>query len=336
MFCAYMDTIEQANKVFTENWGKDVYYGRCIFLSWYCERGTCKFCFRSTIHHKVKHAKSAKRSMASILVEAVLAKNLGWNIEFLTGGYGIYPFEEILEIIQNVNKILGKKVWLNLGAFTKEQLKQLKPYAEGICASIETVEPKLHDELCPDKPIQPYSDMLKEAKALGFKTSIAIIIGLGETDIELLHNFIEEHKLDRITFYALKPVKGTIFENKEGPKSEYYADWIAKTRIAFPKLEIIAGTTARRYKEANLLFKAGANAITKFPATKLFGTEQAETIEKGAKEAGRNFKGTLTKLPNLNWNKEIDTLDLNKTLKEQLKEKLRQYLKAMEKNINNK
>lgn len=330
-----MNIIEQANKTFLENWGKEVYYGRCIFLSWYCERGTCKFCFRSTIHHKVKHAKSAKRSMASILVEAVLAKNLGWNIEFLTGGYGIYPFDELLEIIQNVNKIIGKKVWVNLGAFSKEQLEQLRPYVEGICASIETVEEELHDYLCPDKPIKPYSDMLKEAKELGFKTSIAIIIGLGEKNIELLHRFIEEHKLDRITFYALKPVKGTIFENKQGPTTEYYADWIAKTRIRFPKLEIITGTTARRYQEAELLFKSGANAITKFPATKLFGTMQAETIEQGAKKAGRTFKGTLTKLPDTDWDKEIDILDLCPKIKEQLKEKLRQYLHSMENNINN-
>ena len=322
-----MDTLEQANKIFLENWGKEVYYGRCIFLSWYCERGTCKFCFRSTIHHKVKHAKTAKRSMASILVEAVLAKNLGWNIEFLTGGYGIYPFEELLEIIQNVNKIIGRKVWVNLGAFTKEQLEQFKPYVEGICASIETVEENLHNELCPDKPIQPYSEMLK--------TSIAIIIGLGETSIALLHKFIEKHKLDRITFYALKPVKGTIFENKEGPTSEYYADWIAKTRIEFPKIEIIAGTTARRYKEAETLFRAGANAITKFPATKLFGTEQAEVIEEGAKKAGRTFKGTLTKLPNIDWDKEVEGLDLDPKLKEQLKAKLRLYLNSMENNINN-
>ena len=332
-----MDAIEQANKIFIENWGKEVYYGRCIFLSWYCERGTCKFCFRSTTKHKIKHAETAKRSMASILVEAVLAKNLGWNIEFLTGGYGIYPFEEILEIIQNVNKILGKKVWVNLGSFTTKQLEQLKPCVEGICASIETVEEDLHNELCPDKPIQPYSEMLKTAKEMGFKISMTIVIGLGEKqeDIKLLHTFIEEHKLDRITFYALKPVKGTIFENKEGPASEYYADWIAKTRIKFPKLEIIAGTTARRYKEAEILFRAGANAITKFPATKLFGTEQAEVIEEGAKKAGRTFKGTLTKLPNINWDKEVEDLDLDPKLKEQLKAKLRQYLNSMENNINN-
>ena len=333
-----MNILEQANKTFLENWGKEAYYGRCIFLSWYCERGTCKFCFRSTTKHSIKHAETAKRSRASILVEAVLAKNLGWSIEFLTGGYGIYPFEELLEIIQNVNKILGKKVWVNLGSFTTEQLEQLKPHVEGICASIETVEEKLHNELCPDKPIKPYSDMLKKAKEMGFKTSITIVIGLGEKeeDIGIMHKFIEEHKLDRITFYALKPVPGTIFEKKQGPTSEYYAGWIAKTRIKFPKIEIIAGTTARRYQEAELLFKSGANAITKFPATKLFGTKQAETIEQGAKNAGRTFQGTLTKLPDIPWDDAVDSLDLNTELKTQLKNKLRQYLSSMENNIKNK
>lgn len=326
--------IEQANKIYLENFPKESYYGRCIFLSWYCERGTCKFCFRSTIHHKVKHAPSAKRSMASILVEAVLAKNLGWNIEFLTGGYGIYPFEELTEIMKNVVEVYGKKIWINLGYFSEEELIQMKPYVEGVCCSLETVEKNLHDELCPDKPIEPYSEMLKTADKLGFKKSITIVIGLGEKeeDFELLKTFIQDHKLDRITFYALKPVKGTPFTR--GPETEYYAKWIAKTRIAFPKMEIIAGTTARRYKETGLLLKAGANAITKFPATKLFGTEKAKTVEQEAKKAGRPMRGTLIKLSKKDWNKEIDCLQILPEIKMQLNEKLNQYLKVMENNIN--
>ena len=94
-------------------------------------------------------------------------------------------------------------------------------------------------------------------------------------------------------------------------------------------------TLWRRYKEAEILFRAGANAITKFPATKLFGTEQAETIEQGARKAGRTFKGTLTKLPNIDWDKEVEGLDFDPKLKEQLKEKLRLYLNSIENNINN-
>lgn len=327
--------MEKADQIYLENWSKEVYYGRCIFLSWYCERATCKFCFRSTIKHKIKHASSAKRSMASILVEAVLAKQLGWNIEFLTGGYGIYPFDELIEIIKNVNTIIGRKVWVNLGYFDPEQLRQLKPYVEGICASIETVEENLHNELCPDKPIQPYSEMLKQASGMGFKKSITIVIGLGEKeeDIKLLHQFITEHQLDRITFYAMKPVPGTIFENKEGPNSEYYAQWIAQTRIKFPQLEIVAGTTARRFAEAELLFKAGANAITKFPATKQFATEKARVIEEGAAQASRTFQGSLTQLPDIDWDSKVDELTLEEELKEKVKEKIKIYLSQMRKNL---
>ena len=88
--------IEQANQVYQENFPNTTWYGRCIFLSWYCDIGTCQFCFRSTIKHKIKHAKTAKRSLSSDLVEALLCKKLGWRIEFLTGGYRIFSKEEML------------------------------------------------------------------------------------------------------------------------------------------------------------------------------------------------------------------------------------------------
>lgn len=241
-----MDRIDQANKIYLQNFGKKVKYGRCIFLSWYCDLATCKFCFRSTIKHKIKHAEHAKRTKESVLVEALLCRNLGWDVEFLTGGYGIYDFDDIVEIARLVTIVYGKKIWVNLGALKAEELKKLSPYIEGVVSSIETVEPELHKKVCPDKQIEPYLEMYKEADKLNLKKSMTVVIGLGEKekDMELLHKFIEDNKLSRITFYALKPIKGTSFT--KGPDSDYYAEWIAKTRIRFPKLEIIAGTTADR------------------------------------------------------------------------------------------
>jgi len=171
-----------------------------------------------------------------------------------------------------------------------------------------------------------------------FKRSMTTVIGLGEKreDFELLKKFIKKHNLDRITFYALKPVKGTIFEGTNGPKTEDYLWWIAQTRIAFPKLEIIAGTTARRYEEVGLLLKAGANAFTKFPATKMFGTKEAYKIEQDIKELGRELKGTITKIPeDINWEKDIENLGLNQDLEEEVKEKMKLYLKRIENNIKN-
>lgn len=322
-------SLNQANKVYSDNFPAQTWFGRCIFLSWYCDLGTCKFCFRSTQKHKIKHAKNAKRSIASILTDAIIGKNLGWKIEFLTGGYRIFSFEEMLEITKLVSEVFEQKIWINLGVLNEKELLKLKPYVEGICASIETINPELHNKICPDKPIEPYSEMLKLADKLGFKKSITIVIGLGEKkqDINLLFDFIEEHKLERITFYALKPVKGTLYT--KSPDLEYYAWWIAQTRIRFPKITIMAGLTPKKIDYTELLLQAGANAITKFPAIRQFNSEKAKQIEMMAKDAGRQFKGSLTKLPKIDWDKELERLNIDYELKTKIKEKLKIYLRKM-------
>ncbi len=327
-----MDIIEKANKVYLENFKPDIWFGRCIFLSWYCDVGTCKFCFRSTQKSRIKHAEHARRSLSSILTEALICKNLGWRIEFLTGGYRIFPIDDLVNITKLVSEVYGEKIWLNLGVLEEQDIEKFRPYIKGIVASIETVNEKLHNEVCPNKPIEPYVKMLQNTKNL--KKSMTIVIGLGEKkeDISLLHDFITKNKLDRITFYALRPIAETIYT--KGPSTEDYLYWIANTRIRFPKLEIIAGTSPTRVNEIDLVLKAGANAITKFPATKMFNSSEAKIIERKIKEANRVFTSTLTKIPDVDWDKQIDKLKLDNNLKEQIRIKLNQYLEVMEKSRN--
>lgn len=329
--------LSRAEEVYRKNFPPSCWYGRCIFLSWYCDLGTCKFCFRSTQKHKIKYAKNARRTLASILIEALLCRKLGWRIEFLTGGYQIYPLKEMVEIIKLVSQVYGEKIWLNLGAISTSDLEKFKPYLEGVVSSIETIEPKLHDFVCPDKPIKPYLEMFESADNFKLKKSMTLVIGLGEKkeDFDLLSDFIEKYQLDRITFYALKPVKETIFENSGGPKTEDYLWWIAQTRIRFPKIEIIAGTTARRFQEVGLLLKAGANAFTKFPATRMFNSPEARKIETEIKETGRQFLGTLTQMPKIDWNREIEQIGLNPKLEKAVKEMMPSYLERMKSRTEN-
>jgi len=321
--------IKEAQEVYKSNFNMETYFGRCIFVSWYCDRSTCKFCYRSTFIHKKKFVNSAKRSMASMIADSLIGKKLGWKFEYLTGGYGVFSFEELAEIAKNISEVYGHKIWVNIGTINEEEMEILKPYVEGVCASIETVEPNLHNDICPDKPISPYSEMLKLAGKKGFKKSITIVIGLGEKkeDIDLLFNFIEEHNLDRITFYALKPVKGTIYT--ESPPPEEYAWWIAKTRIRFPKIEIIAGLTPKKVDYVELILKAGVNGITKFPAVKQFGSKKAKIIEDMANKAGRKFIGSLVEIPKVDWDLEVEKLPLEKELKEKIKIKIKQNLLKM-------
>ena len=326
------ELLDKANRIFLENFPNEVVFGRCIFLSWYCKRGTCKFCFRSTIEHKERYESNARRTPASIYTDAILGKNLGWELEFLTGGYGMYDdsgFDNFVENVRIISEIFQKKIWINVGVLAKEELLKLKPYVEGICASIETVNTKLHKELCPDKNIKEYEDFLDTSEELGFRKSITIIIGVGETkdDFALLEKFIAKHKLDRITFYALKPVKGTMFTRSPDP--DYYAWWVASTRIKFPKMRIAAGLTPKNPDFAENIARAGVNIITKFPAVKEFGSEKAMLVEALVRKAGRKFISSLTVMPKIDWSKEVDRLDVGSYPKQKIKDKLGEYVKDM-------
>jgi len=157
---------------------------------------------------------------------------------------------------------------------------------------------------------------------------------LGEKlfDFKYLRDFINKNKLDRITFYRLKPQKGTIFEGKKGPEIDYYVEWVKKTRKEFPKIKIVVGSWLTHLDEIHLLLEAGADSITKFPSIRKFNTKYAKKIEDEAKKAGRKFDGTLTKVPKVDLEKELSKLDIDKKLKNNIKIKLGDYLERMGKN----
>ncbi|MFT4312143.1 MAG: radical SAM protein [Candidatus Woesearchaeota archaeon] len=321
--------LKQANEIYLKNFSNTIWYGRCIFFSWFCKKATCTFCYRSTLKHKIAHQKNHHRSIGSMLSEALLCKELGWRIEFLTGGYQEdNVFNDIVLYAKLITKVYGEKIWVNIGWMTKEQVEQLRPYIKGICASIETPTPHLHKQVCPDKPIKPYENMF--ANASDVKKSAAFIVGLGDTDEDFQYwvDFIQKQKLDRITVYALKPIKGGAFT--QGPTSDQYLQWLAKLRIAFPKLEIIGGTNLRRSEEVGYMIRAGVNAITKFPATKQFATKKAHKITDLITEQDRIFTSNLTTLPPINWDEKIDQLDIEPEYKKQLKETFPVYLKQLQ------
>ena len=281
----------------------------------------------STQKHRIKDPVKARRSVESIYAEAIISKACSWKIEFLSGGCGSFSVPELVEITKNVCKITKQKQWLNIGTLSKQEIKQFLPYIQGVCGTVECINKKIRNEVCPSKPLKPIIRMLKACDELGLKKTITIIIGLGETekDIPDLINFIRKYKLDKITFYALNPHEGTVFT--KGPETSYYVKWIKAVRKEFPKIEIVAGSWVNRVKEIHELLEAGADSITKFPSIKLFNSRFAQQIEKEIKTAGRTFKGTLTKLPNIDWNKEVDKYNL--TNKKIIKNKIKQYIKQM-------
>ncbi len=325
--------LDKANKVYLDNFPNEVCFERAIFFSWGCNIGDCAYCYMST-QPKDKPLKMSRRSFASLFAETILAKNLGWNIGFISGGTGVFSDEEMGFMLKTISQIVGK-VWLNIGSLSKEQITMFKPYIKGIVGSIETVNPELHDKVCPSKPIKPYEEMFQEAQKQNLSCAMTFIVGLGEKkeDFPLLEQFIKKYNITKIHVYGLNPQKGTPYENSSPPTKEDQAWWIANLRLNFPKLDIECGIWEDRLDYIPTLLRAGSNSISKFKATKLFGTKIAKEFERQAKLTGRKFNGTLITLQDIGWDKEIGILEVDEDMKSEIKIKLDQYLLNMNKNI---
>jgi len=312
---------------------KEIYFERAIFISWYCSLGDCTYCYMSTQKNLISDPRKAKRSMASILAEAYLCKKLSWKVGNLAAGYGSYTHDSILELVKNVYCITNEKLWLNIGVLHAKTIAVLAPYLEGLYGAVETTNEKVHKLVAPNKPIAPIERMYKICDKYNLKKAITFIVGMGETidDFETLKNFIMTNKIDKIVFYALNPIKGTMFENSNGPEIDYYVEWIKRTRENFPNINIVAGPWVNRVGSLSLMLESGANAITKFPAIKLFNTMHAKRMEKEIKSAGFELQGSFTEIPEINFD-EIENLNLDKELKKQIIIKAKEYLKIMDKN----
>jgi len=327
----FIKLLSNANKVYSENFDNSVTFERAIFFSWYCGLGDCKYCYMSTQTKRIKDPEKARRSTASLIAEAILCKEMKWDVSFLAGGYRAYELKGFHKLAKNISDAYGDKLWLNIGALSKEELKKYKDVSKGVCAAIEVINPKLRKKICPSKPFDEMIDMFKDAEKLGYEKAITIILGLGETinDFKLLEDFIKKNKVSKVSFYSLNPHKGTSYGDKPSPSSIYQATWIAKTRITFPKIKILAGMWSYRVNALGLQLLTGANCFSKFPAIKLFNCKESKNIEEEVKSTGRILTSKLTGKVNIDANKIIKGLNLSNNLKKEVKNKLESYIQKM-------
>ena len=142
-----IELLQEANKITLAEHGKQITLERAIFLSWWCDKGDCAFCYMSSQKPKIKEPEKARRKVESILAEAEITRRMGWNIEFLSGGYGSFKTPEIKNIAEKIFSITGKPVWLNLGI-----TKELEVYGDeiaGITGAVEIANPESSSKYLP-------------------------------------------------------------------------------------------------------------------------------------------------------------------------------------------
>ena len=233
-----------------------------------------------------------------------MCSRLGWNIEFLSGGYKSFTTAEIKSIAENIHSITGDGVWLNTGITS--ELEEYGSEIKGITGAVEAANPEFQKTVCPSKPLDQISDMLDKAGDLGF---------------------IREHKIDRVIFYSLNPHPETEYVNSSQPASLYYAKVVSTIRLEFPDLEIICGTWTDNLANIGILILSGANGITKFPLFKMFGTKYGKRVEEEVKWTGRTLKGTFTDKSKLGPEKSEINPELDPYIKRYIKDSLKNKYK---------
>lgn len=327
----------KASTIHAAHHDNTIQFERSVFTNWSCSVNDCAYCYLSTQPRAQRHA---QRSMASLLAELFICKEMGWEVGYFTGGIGVHTINDLAYLANLSEKVLGHKVMINYGAFARPAFEKLRPHISGVGAAIEVIEPELHDTICPSKPLKPLLDTLALVHEFGMKNTITIILGLGESkeDFDDLIDFIDEHHIQKIQFCFLKPQQGTVFEESEAPSAAYMAWWIAKTRIARPDILLKAAITTDRIDQMGLLIRAGINTFSRFPIFQLFACEFARALEAQIAASGRSFSSSFTQLSasladDALYLAKIKALDLEDDLKEQICHKAAQYLKKMRKAV---
>ena len=231
-----------------------------------------------------------QKPFAALIAEMHIAHHLGWHAPIVAPAKT--QTEQLLQFVTKAASIQNKSVWLYTTPIHAAALDAFRPYLQGVASLLGTVNRDIYHHMFPNIPFTEHLAMFDDATKC--KKGAAILLGIGESlhDIKTLKEFIASNHLNRIIFIPVTPSRYTTYTRP--PTSFVVARWIAETRIAHPDMEIVAGTTADRAAEVSLFLRAGANAITKFPAIKLFNTDAARIIEMEVKNAGREFTSTLT------------------------------------------
>ncbi len=285
------DYLAEAAKKFRDN---PVLLQRAIFLSWYCSLRNCGFCYMSGL----KAEKKAKRALWRVVAEAELCRAIGWEVEFLSAGYGALTPEEARLTAELVALATRRRVWLNIGYLSREELKEMGEAVGGVSGSVETLDGKIRQSIVPGKPLSKIEEMLTAARELDMKTGITVILGLGEdwSMIYDLLSFIEKHELSRVVFYPLKPQPKTRLAHMREPPSVYTARFVLATKLSFPEVEVIYGSWVSGISGIALHVLSGADGLTKFPLFALYGTKEAWRVEDEVRSTGRRLLGSFTRL----------------------------------------
>lgn len=192
-------------------------------------------------------------------------------------------FEEVCNIITQVNEKVGISVECSLGFLTMEQAKRLKALrVRRYNHNLETARSRFA-EICTTHTYQDRVDTLLIARNAGLELCTGGIIGMGETRAQRLELISDLAWLEpeEVTINLLVPMPGTPLELQTPIPFEEILRMFAVTRFALPKsiIKISGGREVHLQDDGQELLLSGANGIISAGYLTLGGNEMKKDVE---------------------------------------------------------
>lgn len=192
-------------------------------------------------------------------------------------------FENVCDIISQINKKVGIGVECSLGFLTVEQAGRLKSLGvRRYNHNLETSRSKFA-EICTTHTYQDRVDTLNIARDAGLELCTGGIIGLGESRQQRLELVLELARLEpeEVTINMLVPIPGTPLELQTPLPIEEILRMFAVTRFALPEsiIKISGGREVHLKDSGEEILLGGANGIISSGYLTMGGNEMSRDLE---------------------------------------------------------
>ncbi len=227
----------------------------------------CSFCSQSAFFNtKIDNYKL--QPSKEILKQAKDAKNNGADSFCLVAAWrepSDDDFENVCNIIKEINLKIGINIECSLGFLTSEQATKLKKLnIKRYNHNLETCRSKF-PEICTTHSFDDRLETLKIARHAGLELCTGGIIGMGETRNQRKEFVIQIAELDpeEVTINLLVPFPGTPLEIQKQLELEEILRVFAILRFLLPKsiIKISGGREVNLVDDGKELLLSGANGI---------------------------------------------------------------------------
>ncbi len=285
---------------------RERYFGRRVFLygfiyfSTWC-RNDCAFCYYRA-SNKTPHR--YRKPLEEVLETASQLAAAGVHLVDLTMGEDPFYYQKgpglvrLRELVQGVKRKTGLSLMVSPGAVSKNALAAL--VEEGVdwfACYQETHNRRLYRRL---RLNQGYDSRMQKkvfARTLGFLIEEGIMVGLGESDADILHSLREMERLgaQQVRVMSFVPQEGTPLERAAAPSPLRGLKTIAVMRLLFPRRLIPASLDVAGLMGLRSRLGAGANVVTSIipPQAGLLGVSNS-TLD--VDNGGRNPQAVRAEL----------------------------------------